>query len=420
MFKYTYYISTCMFMFAVQLSPAECALIRDFQEKAFWGLEAKQLRAEAASKIEETRKKMVGEVASKEMQETISSNAKGTETHKTERHTPKATGVTVRIATRAPAAVAAASPAAAAPTQRDEANYQAVGPPADVVNAFDAFVAPGTVSRSRKEQETAAVVASHENLKTAKRLLHSMKDQGFKLSGVAGAFSAATMAAAPAAATSEAAPEAAATPQAREPRCGDITDSANEAGGSTQQRQSSSSLLQFASTIKDLQAKVLLKGPPAVVGRREVVIKTRFAHRTKLISAAERSSPPFTSLNSAAATASTAAIPDTTEAAATTATAQPAAGAAAAEKGGTSETAAAEAAVEAPVDSVCLNNAVSDLPAVSRETGSWGVCTAEGPPLKRRSSAAFVKADDTEAITAFSSFVFVPGDKLLRPTIAKP
>ncbi|CDJ47041.1 exonuclease, putative [Eimeria brunetti] len=369
------------------LSPAECALIRDCQEKAFCGLEARQLRAEAVSKVEDTRNKLVADKTAKDTKDIASSACTGAGT--AERHTQKTTGATVRIATR-PAAAAIADPA------KQQANYQAMGPPADVLHAFDAFAAPTAISSSRKKAlASAAGSGSHENLKEAKRLLRDMKDQGFTLSEAAHAFSAA-------AASTTAAAAATATPPSA--GCGDATISQTAAAHSTRQCASISSLLQFASANKDQHTKPFRKDLAATAGRRDLVTKTRFAHRTKLVSDAEHSAPPFISLKSSAAAA-----------AETAAAAEPSAGTAVvAGKVGNTQTAGA-----AILDNACMTEAVSGLPAVNR-AGSWEVSAAEGPPLKRRSSAAFVKADDTESVTAFSSFAFVPGDKPRRVTVAEP
>ncbi|CDI77010.1 hypothetical protein EPH_0047010 [Eimeria praecox] len=367
------------------LSPAECALIRDCQEKAFCGLEAKQLRAEAAAKIEETKTKLVADKPVQETEEAVSS--KGTETPKTERHTQKATGVTVRIATRPPVAVAASVAAAsAAPTQKEKTNNQAASPPAAVLNAFDSFAAPATVSSSSKEAAPAAAVESNEGLKRAKQLLQGMKDQtavesneglkrakqllqgmkdqSFKLSNAVRAFAAAAKGATPEAAVA-AADTATAAETPRDRGSGGIEIPETETGHSARQRHSSnsSSLLQFASATKELHTKVPLKRPAATAGRKDVITKTRFAHRTKLISATERSAP-FIALKSsaaAAAAAETAAASDTADA------------------GDSGETAVATATV----DGVSLTQGVSGLEPINKAE-TWGVCTAEGPPLKRR------------------------------------
>ncbi|CDJ30463.1 exonuclease, putative [Eimeria mitis] len=231
------------------LSPAECALIRDCQEKAFCGLEARQLRAEIASKIEETRSKLVTGETPKETTDIVSSDTlNGTEEHKTERHIKKATGITVRLAMRAPTG---ACVAIEAPTQQKKENKLTICPPEDVLNALDAFVAPTALSRNSKEATaTANAVDSDERIKVAKRLLQDMKDESLKLIGAAPALAEVPTNVMPATTSATPAAVAEAATAEPDPGCGDVTVSLTGAECSSRQSYRSSSLLQFASATK--------------------------------------------------------------------------------------------------------------------------------------------------------------------------
>ncbi|CDJ28459.1 LOW QUALITY PROTEIN: uncharacterized protein EMH_0041030 [Eimeria mitis] len=125
-----------------------------------------------------------------------------------------------------------------------------------------------------------------------------MKDESLKLIGAAPALAEVPTNVMPATTSATPAAVAEAATAEPDPGCGDVTVSLTGAECSSRQSCRSSSLLQFASATKVQQKHAFCKDPPAAAVRRDLVTKTRFAHRTKLVSTAECSAPPFFSLKS--------------------------------------------------------------------------------------------------------------------------
>ncbi|CDJ67746.1 exonuclease, putative [Eimeria necatrix] len=387
------------------LSPAECALIRDCQEKAFNGLEARQLKAQ----IEAKQYAAAASAAAAEIAQSGAGEAFGgplralKETEekqqtKAERH--KQPCVTVRIARRLDAAADLVAPTTAPPApplQKEEPNAAAAVSAADTaaaVYALEAFAASSTLPVSNvsvRSSSSNKQLRADESVKTAKRLMQDMKHQGFHMPAAAAAAAACVFSSTAGSQLLKQSETDAAQLGCRD--TAGVVDSATKTAIAT---VSDCSLSQFAFQQKQKRdGEIHTSKVPVLTGRRELITKTKFAHRTKLVYAHKLKEMPFPNLNStiAAATERNATADGTSGSEATSAL--EGSGAAMGAAARTTETVAD---VAGAVGSACWAPVIP--------TAIWAERTGTSPPMKRRSSAAFLKADDRDGSSVFSNFKF--------------
>lgn len=387
----------------LQLSPAECALIRDCQEKAFNGLEARQLKAQIEAKQYAAA---ASAAAAKEIAQSGAGEAFGgpiralkretEEKQQTKAEPPKQTCVTVRIARRLAAAdlVAPTTAPPAPPLQKEEPNAAAAISAADTeaaVHALEAFAASSTLPVSNVSIRSSSCnkqLRVDESVKTAKRLMQDMKHQGFHMpaaAAVACVFS--STAGSQLLKQSET--------DAAQLGCRDTAGVVHSATKTAINTVSGCSLSQFAFQQKQKRdGEIHTNMVPVLTGRRELITKTKFAHRTKLVYAHKLKERPFPTLNSTA-TAATERNPTAGTSGSEATSALEGSGAA---MGAAARTTGAAADVAGAVGSACWAPVIP--------TAIWAERTGTSPPLKRRSSAAFLKADDRDGSSVFSNFKF--------------
>lgn len=269
------------------LSPAECELIRECQERAFSGLESQQLKAQAAAYKAQALRKQAEEKSAKK----ADSRHVAEEPIEKKEAQPQKTRIAATIARTSarcteetPVTTQESLSASCSKTALWELDKFAAGPPIAT-----------TSEKATKTEET-----SLESYGAAKRLLQGMTPQGFHVqkSAVLKDSVAQQVASLP---ISEA---------TRAPATADLLLSeqaaANAEGDKASATQGTScstaacSLSQFAYKWEKMGDKP--HSGPQKMGRRDVVVRTRFAHRTKLISAAKGQEHPFHSLTATAAT----------------------------------------------------------------------------------------------------------------------
>ncbi|OEH77380.1 putative exonuclease [Cyclospora cayetanensis] len=324
------------------LSPAECELIRECQHRAFNGLEAQQLKAQAVANKEAALRSQAAVQAAKEA--VLSAVTESTKKAVADKPTHKSTGYTVRIA--------APRNDEAPPSQIDRAPPSACTQ--EAVLQLDAFAAlPTHASSSNKSTTTADKSAA--SVSAAKRLLQDMTPQGFQVVTKAALATDIKPQPAEALSGSNLASCREDTPREFSETPTDSTEA--DTASSTQESAVASvacSLSQFAFKWETSGAK---ENRISATGRRDVITKTRFAHRTKLLFSAKQPALPFSSTNASIGTMSSAAD--------------------------------------------------SCIPPSTTPGGKKGDSPADGPPSEKRKSVGFLKADDTQASSAALSIRFL-------------
>lgn len=276
-----------------QLSPAECELIRECQERAFSGLEVQQLKAQAAAHKEKALRKQQEERTCKEAasRQVADEAMRKTGTRSQE---ISAAATVVRIAVRR---------TEEAPQMAEEIPPAGCSPAA--VLQLDAFAAPPSVAANSSKASTAADIAA-ESFSAAKRLLQEMRPQGFQVPKAILVKPAAPEQLEPANNPEDASCRETETvdPQPNAAH-GSVSGLETDTASSSQENSLTTafcSLSQFV--FKCEEADKEAQQEARKTGRKDVVTRTRFAHRTKLLFASKRAVPPFPSL-AATATART-------------------------------------------------------------------------------------------------------------------
>ncbi|KAL8270302.1 hypothetical protein Esti_005772 [Eimeria stiedai] len=261
------------------LSPAECELIKECQERAFCGLEAQQLRVQAAACKAEALRKQTEERA---LKEAASQRLGGKTTERKE--------VKQKVVASAAAVIRMERNSEKSETEHEARRVGLV----DLFSGFNAFSASVAPTCTSNSMSTASTDSKH----LVRQLLSEMTPQGFHLSSTAISTDAPGDR-----------PGSARTPDS--PGCLGTTpylsqDTMAAAAGTecAPSGQESSSALatcnleQFAFKWDKTEGG----SQSTRTRRRDIVTRTRFAHRTKLVSAAGQRCPPFSSLISSAET----------------------------------------------------------------------------------------------------------------------
>ncbi|KAL8437125.1 hypothetical protein Efla_007096 [Eimeria flavescens] len=263
-----------------ELCPAECELIRECQERAFSGLEAQQLKAQAAAyKAEALRKQ---------------------EEERARREAASASCFASGMVPPADVAVSATTVVRIKTSSLEEGKNALDEPKparstAAAVTSLDALAADTAATVTSRKSFTC--VSSSESIHLAKRLLHEIAPQGLQLHSMAAAASAVVQQLGLA--------EKSETPGCPEAQAfsasGDTAASteAKDFRGSQSSGCSAAtcSFSQFAFNWQ--QANPGSEPPQTRTRRRDVVTRTRFAYRTKLVSSVGgQRCLPFPSLTS--------------------------------------------------------------------------------------------------------------------------
>lgn len=267
----------------VQLSPAECELIRECQERAFSGLEAQQLKAQAAAYKAEALRKQAEEKAA---EEAASRQVEKELTEKREAQPQK---------TRISATMVHISAHCIGETPVKTQESVSVTCSKATVSELDKYAARPQIAAT-SDKTTNAQDTFSESYGAAKRLLQGMTPQGFHVQKPEVLTDSVQLAASQATRATTADQLLSEGP------------AANAEGGKPSDTQATSctkavcSLSQFAFKWEKTGDKA--RPGAEKTGRRDVVVRTRFAHRTKLISAPKGPVHPFCSLTATAATLS--------------------------------------------------------------------------------------------------------------------
>ncbi|KAL8453704.1 hypothetical protein Emag_001749 [Eimeria magna] len=265
-----------------QLSPAERELIKVCQERAFYGLESQQLKAQAAAYKAEALRKQAEERA---LREAAFHKVGGDAIERKEEKQKLVKGASAvnRIETSSKASE----------IKHEARRIAVVDLEGELTAGFDAFSASGA-SACTSNSLSVAAGASTDSMHLARQLLSEMTPQGFQLSCTAITRNASG-------------DQSARTPNppgglgTASSQLQNTLVTAGETECVSSSQESSSALAtcnldQFAFNWDKTEGG----SQPARTRRRAIVTKTRFAHRTQLVSAAEPRCPPFPSLTSSA------------------------------------------------------------------------------------------------------------------------
>ncbi|KAL8435364.1 hypothetical protein ACSSS7_002552 [Eimeria intestinalis] len=265
-----------------QLSPAECELIKECQERAFSGLEAQQLKAQAAAYKAEALRKQAEERSLKE----AASHKRGGKAleRKEEKQNPVPNATTV---------IRIEKSSEKSETEHEVRHIACVGLKEEVIAGFNAFSA-SVASACTSNNLSSATEAATDSMHLARQLLSEMTPQGFQLPSTA-------------ITTTDDQPES--TRTLEPPGCWETAASQSQDTLTTLAETECASRGQGSSSALEARnlehfafkwSKTEGGSQPMRTRRRDVVTRTRFAHRTKLVSAAGERRPPFPSLKSAA------------------------------------------------------------------------------------------------------------------------
>ncbi|KAL8441528.1 hypothetical protein Emed_007554 [Eimeria media] len=268
-----------------QLSPAECELIKACQERRFCGIEAQQLKAQAAAYKAEALRKQAEECALKKA--TLhNEGGKAVERKEDKQKSVTAATAVIRIKTSSTASEI-----------KDETGRVAVVDlKEDLLGELNAFAAPVASTRTSNNVSVAAGALT-DSMHLARQLLSEMTPQGFRLPATA-----ITTNALSDDSRSARAPDSPGSLETTSQSQNTQATAAETECVSSGQESSTSALA--ACSLDQFAFKWdMTEGgsQPTRTRRRDIVTKTRFAHRTKLVSAGGQEGLPFPSLTSSAA-----------------------------------------------------------------------------------------------------------------------